>query len=744
MGPDPSEGESEFACAAVDRYCCPQFTAILQHEWASEPSPMQARSGEQIDPLADIHVREEGPEIRASRQRRQIQARAGCQDVDCLNGVQGQNRAGTSVLRPAVGVDGTMNPAPIRDAVGYTASPSRDAVERLLQIDPAAPANPRQLSRWLMLAHPNDVGREDIEHQVAKQELRIASHHKVEGLVFPNWIELTEDGRDQRAPRLDAVADTALFNGIYLAGLVAKYDATSDPAVLAEVGGSVDAVYKLTHVTGMPGLLSRYALPFGRAVHSRVIPAAAEAGSTRSSYRHIYYGDQRNVRAEYSHLENIVAGRDGLAPVRRSPVGRLLTGQAHYGDQYLCTRASRDQLTGIVFGLAFAMKFFEAECGVRCAADRELWISIRRTLSRTAASIYRYLRAHDWKMVDPFTGSGGGVNVVSGLLRTAVELLFRRALMNQWTDPSWRDDSGPSLQEQLDGFRQDTNGSCLAREIQPNLLWMRLTWPLTSRYYAWHLRLLRLVSVLALDDLHPACLANLPPGWPAHSVTQHATTRRNRAWLQVLDKAFWRSKGNCSDPWSTYLFNRIRADVFMRHLEDPVAFRTRHPDLDLYSMSRADFDRIAMVTPMQGRGALRKVLFDSLPAIGCELPRAHFHLRSLAIKPWRSHTAPCGGMDRLDRLRCQTHRPQPVYPPHLMKFTTNFLFEKDPTIAPPAAEDAVGWSERMLIDLPVLYWMIVQDGQWRSQWDSFASSEFTPPGNIPRTIAETASNARHA
>jgi len=189
-----------------------------------------------------------------------------------------------------------------------------------------------------MLAHPNDVAREDIERQVAKQEPRIASHHKVEGLVFPNWIELTEDGREQRDPRLDAVADTALFNGIYLAGLVAKYDATSDPAVLGEVGGSVDAVYKLTHITGMPGLLSRYALPLERAVHSGVIPAAAEAGSTRSSYRHIYYGDPRNVRPEYSHLDNIVAGRDGLAPVRRSPVGRLLTGQAHYGDQYLCTR----------------------------------------------------------------------------------------------------------------------------------------------------------------------------------------------------------------------------------------------------------------------------------------------------------------------------------------------------------------------------------------------------------------------
>jgi hypothetical protein len=580
-----------------------------------------------------------------------------------------------------------------------------------------------------LLAHPNDVSREDIERQVARQEERIASHHRVEGVVFPIRIDLTDDGRAQRDFRINAVADTALFNGIHLAGLVAKYGATNDPAALRELAESVDAIHKLTHATGTPGALTRYALPLDRAIRSRVIPAADDDATGRYGYAHIYYGDPRNVRPEYSHLKSIVAGRDGMAAVRRSPVGRLLTGEPHYGDQYLYTRTSRDQVTGIVFGLAFAMRSFEGERRVpSTAADRELWVAIRRTLSRTAADVYHHLRVHDWKMLDPVTGSGGGGHDVSGQLRTAVEFLFRRGPMNQWTDPSWLDDSGPSLEEQLNWFREDTGGACLPREIEPSLLWMRVTWPLTSKYYAWHLRLLRLVSVLALDDPHPAFQANPPAGWPARALAREATLRRNRAWLAILDKAFWSFKGEYSDPWSTYLFNRIRAEVFMRHLGDSVGFRKRYPGLDVYSISRADFDRLATDTPMEGRSALRKVLFDSHPAIGSELARAHFHLRSLAIKPWRSHTAPCGQVDRRDRAKCQTPRPAPVYPPHLMKFTTNFLFEKDPTAPPPAVEDAAGPSERMLIDLPVLYWMIVQDGQWRSQWDSFPSSEFTPPG----------------
>jgi hypothetical protein len=581
-----------------------------------------------------------------------------------------------------------------------------------------------------MLAHPNDVEREDIEAEVAKQEQRIASHHRIEGLVFPIWIDRIGGGHARRAPKINAVADVALFNGIYLMGLVAKYGATSDPAVLRELGASIDALYKLTHITGMPGLLTRYALPLARAIESDVIPTPGEAGTARASYRHIYYRDPQNVRPEYSHLQNIVAGGQSGPPIARSPAGRLLTGHADYGDQYLCTRTSRDQLTGVVFGLAFAMKCFEEER--RWAADRPLGIAIRRTLSRTAVDLYQYLREHRWRMVDPVTGSGARTSGVSGLLRTAVELLFRRALMNQWADASWRDDAGPSLRRQLEWFRHDTRGSGLPLRIEPRLRWLGAMWPWTTRYYVWHLRLLRLVSILVLDDLHPRCLADPPEVWPAHTLTRSATTRRNRAWLGVFEKAFWRCVGSGSNPWLTYLFNRLRAEVLVRHLDDPAAVRTPGGHRDVYAVSGADVDRMAEVAVVQDARLLRRALFGSLPSIGCELPRAHFHLRSLAIKPWRSHSTPWAMATGPARERLRTPRPRPVYPPHLMKFTTNFICEKDPTVAPSIAEDPVGRSERMLIDLPVLYWTIVEDGQWRSQWASFPSSAFTPPGDPVR------------
>jgi hypothetical protein len=577
-----------------------------------------------------------------------------------------------------------------------------------------------------MLAHPNDVERGDIEAEVARQEARIASHHRVEGLVFPLWIARRGQGDPPRAPQIHAVADVALFNGIYLMGLVAKYGATGDPRVLRDLGASIEALYKLTHITGMPGLLTRYALPLTRAIESEIIPGPEAAGTERTSYRHIYYRDPRNVLPEYGHLRNIVAGGGGRPPIPRGPAGRLLIGDADHGDQYLCTRASRDQLAGVVFGLAFAMKCFEEEG--RWAADRPLGIAIRRTLSRTAVDLYQYLREHRWRMIDPVTGAGARASGVSGLLRTAVELLFRRALMNQWADPSWRDDASPPLTRQLEWFRDDTKGSSLPLGIEPHGWWLSAVWPWTRKYYVWHLRLLRLVSILVLDDLHPRCLADPPEGWPAHTLTRSAVTRRNRAWLRVFERAFWGPVGRGSNPWATYLFNRMRVEVLVRHLEDPASIRDPGLAGDIYGITVADFDRMAEVGVVRDAGPLRRTLFDSLPSIGCELARAHFHLRSLALKPWRDHSMPWVTLTGAARERLVTRHPAPVYPPHLMKFTTNFMFEKDPAIAPPMAEDPVGRRERMLIDLPVLYWTIVEDGQWHSQWTAFPSSAFTPPG----------------
>jgi hypothetical protein len=131
--------------------------------------------------------------------------------------------------------------------------------------------------------------------------------------------------------------------------------------------------------------------------------------------------------------------------------------------------------------------------------------------------------------------------------------------------------------------------------------------------------------------------------------------------------------------------------------------------------------------------------------VGAELPRAHFHLRSLALKPWRRHTARSGAATGQARRRYQTLHPRPVYPPHLMKFTTNVLFEKNPTRTPPVVEDPAGRSERMPIDLPVLYWMIVEDGQWRGLHPPFTvrRSYHRGPGGLVGNSGAAAARPGH-
>ena len=426
-------------------------------------------------------------------------------------------------------------------------------------------------------------------------------------------------------------------------------------------------------------------------------PQPGDPGGRRQVVRAAHPGTSTMPIREMSGRSTRTSSISSRAATAWPPFGGVLsagcsTGQTHYGDQYLCTRASRDQLTGVVFGLAFAMKCFEAERRSARGRRPELWSSIRRTLSRTAADIYRYLRAHDWTMVDPVTGPGGGVNVVSGLLRTAVELLYRRALMNQWTDPSWRDDSDPPLREELEWFREDMNGCLSAREIAaqpaldagdlavdvPRITLGTCGCSAWSRFSSWMTCTRRVV-------------ANPPEGWRAHSLTPDATHgAQSRAGFRSSTRHSGDRRGTVRIRGLRISFNRIRADVFMRHLTDPADFRRRHPDLDIYAVSRADFDRIATVTSMHEpralrQGAVRLASRDRMRAAARALPPPVARHQAVAL-PYRS----LGG----DALGGSRELPDPppaaVYPPHLMKFTTNFLFEKDPTVPPPIAEDRGG------------------------------------------------------
>ena len=593
------------------------------------------------------------------------------------------------------------------------------------------------LQKLLLAAHPNDVNLDEVAARVTWEERLIAKRHLIEGVIFPLRVEI-QDGRTNYYPV--RAGDMALYTGFYLSGLIFRYLATHDVATLRNIAVVADGMYRLTHITGTPGMLVRYALPLATAEISGMM---AGDDHSKKAWIHIYYENAAQVKPEYGHLKTIVAGKD-VPLIATSPAAQALDPQRrHYGSTYYYTRTTRDQMTGIAFGLAVAVYFLEpdslARYGVTITPEAErLLTAIRTTTQRTAFDIFRYLHQHDWEMQDPLADDPGTMsNDVSDLLKLSVQMLARRCLMNAWLTGQDR----AQWQELFAMLRS------YDRELLPTGIATTLSlshpftaagwWSLTWNYYAWNLRTARLFAIVLLDDVHPAFARVAPPQWPVATLTRVAANERNRAWLEFWKERLWRHVHDQSNPWFVYLFNYMRRIVLERHCGSE-AMRKISQD-GMYELDGEEFNRQLRLSDAETNAQLREALFGpirldgqgrtrQIPVLGLDLARCHFHLRSLAITPIRTYATPCYFLPQYQWQRCKSQTSEPVYPPHLMEparfWTCGYDFRVGPDLDKPP--DKHGNEERTMICLPTLYWLAKVSGQLDAKWQAYPSRYFRP------------------
>jgi hypothetical protein len=185
--------------------------------------------------------------------------------------------------------------------------------------------------------------------------------------------------------RYGAGGDSLLFTGVALAGWSWRYAATGDADRVIE---AVRGLWILTHVAG-PGVLCRAAF---------------------RSARDVEFG-----------WPEAWAGRDPRF-VGETPAGVIpdpVRG-GHLPAMRWYTRATRDQLTGLVLGLSSAWKIATAP-----ATDPALSALLRRVISQIVADVVLHLRAHDWRIRDASGHNDTSADDVDGLLRLAVLGLAR-------------------------------------------------------------------------------------------------------------------------------------------------------------------------------------------------------------------------------------------------------------------------------------------------------------------------------
>lgn len=282
---------------------------------------------------------------------------------------------------------------------------------------------------WLIDLDPAAVGDAQLEARAEELLASYARFSQSHGVVYPGVYSapgLAEP--DQFA----GGGDSALFTGMALAAWCYRGRVTGDWAPAQD---ALRGVWWLTHAAG-PGVICRAAIPW--------------ADRAKWGY----------PAAWQSRIDRGFAGR---APATESPWGPMPE-SAYY------TRATRDQLTGLLYGLSAA------------------WADLpgaRPTVAEIVRDLRAHLEAHGWKIRDQHGRNDTSADGVSRLLKTQFLALWQRVVQAEdpagW--PAAHEEYKASLRASLLGLAE-----VVARANN------------YDQYYAHNLRITRALSVWTLED----------------------------------------------------------------------------------------------------------------------------------------------------------------------------------------------------------------------------------------------------
>lgn len=367
----------------------------------------------------------------------------------------GKRRCLPTLLVLCLGVAGCLAPPrPWQERaadVAMSGGPSDTA--HLLHIDPAAveSGGPASLADW-----------------AGELERRYVRHVQVDGVV---WQPLRSSGGVADPDRYGSGGDSMLFTGVALAGWTWKYAVTGDSDRVVE---AVRGLWILTHVAGR-GVLCRAAFPSSRDVEFGWPDAWADR-------------DPRFV-GETPPLAIADPIRGGHLPAMR-----------------WYTRATRDQVTGLVLGLSSAWML-----ATDPTTDPALSALLRPIVAQIVVDVALHLRAHGWRIRDATGQNDTSADDVDGLLRLAVLGLARAVGMPE---------ADQDYQREFADFAERA-GALGAFDRYNNV----------AGYYAFSLRAARSYSIWLLDE-DPAHKKQMVDYARAH--WRRWTDHHGNAWLAWL------------------------------------------------------------------------------------------------------------------------------------------------------------------------------------------------------------------
>jgi|GEM_PF-1450241 len=240
---------------------------------------------------------------------------------------------------------------------------------------------------------PEAVSDRDLYERAVMLEENYQTHHCVNGIV---WEARYAEAADEQPSRYENGGDSAIFTGFYLAGAVYRFLTTGQARDLDAVFEAARGLHILTHVSGTPGVIARCAFPAAQAAQWRY----PEAWQERIDGGHVYE-----------------------SPADVPDIGDP---SACYPAMIYYTRATRDQLTGILYGTGVALAELDPDdySDPTARAVQE----VRDILQDVIRAVWGRLEATGFVIKDHTGATGSSAIVVSGVLKVQLLAVYRAAL----------------------------------------------------------------------------------------------------------------------------------------------------------------------------------------------------------------------------------------------------------------------------------------------------------------------------
>lgn len=246
---------------------------------------------------------------------------------------------------------------------------------------------------YLLKLDPKAVSYRDLYERAFMLEENYQAHHCVNGIV---WEARYAEAADEQPSLYGTGGDSAIFTGFYLAGAVYRFLTTGQARDLDAVFEAARGLHILTHVSGTPGVIARCAFPAAQTAQWRY----PEAWQERIDGGHVYE-----------------------SPADVPDIGDPST---CYPAMIYYTRATRDQLTGILYGTGVALAELDPDdYSVQTARAVQ---EVRDILQDVIRAVWGRLEATGFVIKDHKGSTGSTAILVSGLQKVQLLAVYRAAL----------------------------------------------------------------------------------------------------------------------------------------------------------------------------------------------------------------------------------------------------------------------------------------------------------------------------